>query len=92
MKLLDKDGLTYYTGKVKEQLATKQPLIDNNHKLSYSLLSDTPNLSVYELSSNKVVSLSSSSTDSQYPSAKCVYDLVGDIESILETLDIGGGV
>lgn len=38
--------------------------------------------------SNKVTSISSSSTDTQYPSAKCVYDIVGDIESILEELDI----
>ena len=34
--------------------------------------------------SNKVTSLSSSSTDTQYPSAKCVFDyiadLIGDIE------------
>ena len=36
-----------------------------------------------ELSGNKVTSLSSSSTDTQYPSAKCVYDLIGDIESLL---------
>lgn len=42
--------------------------------------------------SNKVTSLSSSSTDTQYPSAKCVYDLVGDIETILTTLDIGSGI
>ena len=42
--------------------------------------------------SNKVTTLSGSSTDTQYPSAKCVYDLIGDIESILETLDIGEGV
>ena len=41
---------------------------------------------------NKVSTLSSSSTDTQYPSAKCVYDLVGNLETILETLDIGGGV
>ena len=33
--------------------------------------------------SNKVTSLSSSSTNSQYPSAKCVYDIIGDVESIL---------
>ena len=107
MKLLDKDGLTYYTGKVKGQLATKQPLINNDNKLSASLISglsnvatsgsyndlrNKPNLSVYELSSNKITSLSSSSTDTQYPSAKCVYDLVGNIESILETLDIGSGI
>lgn len=30
-----------------------------------------------------VTSLSSSSTDSQIPTAKCVYDLIGDIESLL---------
>ena len=36
-----------------------------------------------ESSSNKVTSLSSSSTDTEYPSAKCVYDLVGDIETLL---------
>lgn len=42
--------------------------------------------------SNKVTSLSSSSTDTEYPSAKCVYDLIGDIESALQTLNTGGGV
>lgn len=39
-----------------------------------------------EDSSNKVTSLSSSSTDTQYPSAKCIYDLVGDIETILVSI------
>lgn len=33
---------------------------------------------VFEQKENKVTSLSSSSTDTQYPSAKCVYDLIGD--------------
>ena len=42
--------------------------------------------------SNKVTSISSSSTDTQYPSAKCVYDIVGDIETLLTTLDTGNGV
>lgn len=35
---------------------------------------------------NLVTSLSSSSTDAQYPSAKCVYDLVGDIETLLASI------
>ena len=38
---------------------------------------------VDEMESNKVTSLSSGSTDTQYPSAKCVYDLIGDVESLL---------
>ena len=42
--------------------------------------------------SNKVTTLSGSSTDTQYPSAKCVYDLIGDVETILQTLDTGSGV
>lgn len=36
--------------------------------------------------SNLVTSISSSSTDTQYPSAKCVYDIVGDIESTLDAI------
>ena len=35
---------------------------------------------------NLVTSLSASSTDTQYPSAKCVYDLVGDIEAALAAI------
>lgn len=33
--------------------------------------------------SNKVTTLSQSSTDTQYPSAKCVYDLIGDINNYI---------
>ena len=36
--------------------------------------------------SNLVTSIDSASTDSQYPSAKCVYDIIGDIESLLASI------
>lgn len=36
--------------------------------------------------SNLVTSLSASSTDTQYPSAKCVYDIIGNLETILSTI------
>lgn len=36
---------------------------------------------------NKVTSLSSASTDTQYPSAKCVYDLIGDISSAIDAIN-----
>lgn len=39
-----------------------------------------------EVTANKVTALSSSSTDTEYPSAKCVYDLVGNIETLLAEL------
>lgn len=32
---------------------------------------------------NKVTSISASSTDTQYPTAKCLYDIVGNIEALL---------
>lgn len=67
MKLLDKNGLSHYTTKAKEELNKKE----NN--------------------SNKVTSIDENSTDTQYPSAKCMYDLIGNVETLLEVLDIGSG-
>lgn len=45
-----------------------------------------PDVSGKENTSNKVTSLSSASTDTQYPSAKCVYDLLGDVETLINAL------
>lgn len=46
--------------------------------------------STLEKLANKVTSISASSTDTQYPSAKCVYDAiddaVGDVETLLASL------
>lgn len=41
------------------------------------------NINSKEDLSNKVTSISASSTDEEYPSAKCVYDIVGNIETLL---------
>ena len=49
-------------------------------------LDGIPDMSNVELITNKVTSLSSDSTDIEYPSAKCVYDIVGDIETLLAAL------
>lgn len=35
---------------------------------------------------SKVTSLSASSTDTQYPSAKCVYDIIGNVEALINAL------
>ena len=43
-------------------------------------------LSAKENTSNKVTSISASSTDTQYPSAKAVYTQIGDIESVLNEI------
>lgn len=42
-----------------------------------------------QVTTNLVTSVSSSSTDSQYPSAKLFYDTVGDIESLLHNINSG---
>lgn len=39
-----------------------------------------------EAKTNKVTSLSSSSTDVEYPSARCVYNLIGDVETLLSNI------
>ena len=44
-----------------------------------------------ETANNKVTTIDENSTDTQYPTAKCMYDLVGNVESLLEILDIGTG-
>lgn len=45
-----------------------------------------PSVAGLESTSNKVTSLSSASDDTQYPSAKCVYDIVGNIETLLAAI------
>lgn len=49
----------------------------------------------WEVTSHKVTTINSNSKDSEYPSAKAVYTLVnnevGNIETILNTLNSGGG-
>ena len=39
-----------------------------------------------QTTTNLVTTVSSSSTNNQYPSAKCVYDIVGDIETLINAL------
>lgn len=48
--------------------------------------SGTPVTLGLEQTTNKVTSLSSSSTDTQYPSAKCVYDYIDDTVGDIATL------
>lgn len=50
------------------------------NKVIYTALSGKQDMS------NLVTSVSSASTDSQYPSAKLLYDTVGDIESTLDAI------
>lgn len=57
---------------------------NNDRYPSEKLVKDS--LDLKEDTANKVTSLSSSSTDTQYPSALCVYNLIGDIETLINAL------
>ena len=54
--------------------------------ITNDMLSISTDDSTYQLTANLVTSISSNSTNTQYPSAKCVYDIVGDIETLLQGL------
>lgn len=57
-----------------------------NINLSNLSVSGQAVLNAKENVNNKVTSISSASTDSEYPSAKCMYDLLGDVESLINAL------
>lgn len=69
-----------------------QPTISVDSALSPTSTNPVQNRAIYneltnkENVSNKVTSISSLSTNDEYPTAKCVFDIIGDVESILATL------
>ncbi len=70
--------------RIENQLETlTDELITPTHEHS-QYLTQHQDISGKENNSNKVTSISSSSTDTQYPSAKCVYDAINNaIGSVL---------
>lgn len=51
-----------------------------------SVNGSTGDVTGLQTTANLVTALSNASTDSQYPSAKCVYDAIGDIETLLSAI------
>ena len=88
-KQITVDLSNYYT---KQEVNALIPTNVSAFSNDVGYLTQHQDISGKEDTSNKVTSISSNSTDTQYPSAKCVYDLVGDVETILTTLTTGGGV
>ncbi len=52
--------------------------LGNNYFIGYGTLKNYLTHISNEVATNKVTSMSASSTDTQYPSAKCVYDAIND--------------
>lgn len=65
------------------ELTAKGYLTEHQDLTGYAKKTDIPDISGKEDSTNKVTTLSADSTDTQYPSAKCVYDLLGNVETLL---------
>lgn len=95
--LLDKDGNTISTSNIidlplesmvvngRYDSSTKKVVLtlQNGNTIEFSV---ADLISGLESTSNKVTSISASSTNTQYPTAKCVYNLVGNIESLLSSI------
>ena len=77
----DVDSIVFTTG-----LST--PITATRHRVAAPVPTKPSDIGA-EAVSNKVTSISQNSTDVQYPSAKCVYDIVGNIESALATINGG---
>lgn len=58
-------------------------------KVGTTVVADNTDTSTLQTKANLVTSVDSSSTDSQYPSAKLFYDTVGDIETALHNINSG---
>ena len=88
VKVLDDSGLSYFWGKIKTYVTGLGYYTKPTGGIPASDIASgvIPDVSGKENISNKVTSLSSSSTDTQYPSAKCVWELVGDIETLLAAI------
>ena len=67
--------------KVKRDTEGHSQLYDSRGKVASEV-----SLGDKENKNNKVQSLSSSSTHDQYPTAKCVYDMIGNIETLLAAI------
>ena len=81
-------GDTFYFKDITARNTGKVSGIKGNSESSYrtgNVNLTAANVGAADLS-NLVTSLSSSSTNTQYPSAKCVYDIIGDVESLLAAI------
>ena len=58
----------------------------NGKALTSNIILTTSDISNCESTTNKVTAINSGSTDSEYPTAKCMYDIIGDVETLINAL------
>ena len=80
-----------YTGTITSVKMNGTTIASSGEADLGTVITQHQDISGKEDTANKVTTLSSSSTDTQYPSAKCVYDhvdtIVGDINDLLDILN-----
>lgn len=85
---LELNGVTYNLKDTTARNTGKVSGIKGSSESSYRI--GNVNLSAANIGaadlSNLVTSISSSSTNTQYPSAKCMYDIIGNIETLLAAI------
>ena len=70
----------------KPSIPADQVNSDWNASSGVAQILNKPDLSVYEVTSNKVTSWQSTPDDTHYPSEKLVYDTIGNIETLLASI------
>ena len=78
------------TKKIQSNVSTLENEISAIDLSPYAKTVDIEN--TFEKKQNKVTTISETSTDEQYPSAKCIYDIIGTLEFTLAELNSGGGI
>lgn len=100
MKLLDKDGLTYYTGKIKNELTDYVKNTDYATDSKGGVVKIGAGLTV-NASGNTITNEYSYSSYETLPNyvfigkgtlENVLTERIGSIDTILETLTVGGGV
>lgn len=64
----------------------EQIIAIQNNLTSLQNFINSIDFSIFEHNTNKVVSINESSNDNEYPTAKCLYDLLGGVEEALDLL------
>lgn len=84
------DGTIFYPATVVTSVIVRFEVLNGVNDIGYMLVANGTMARInvkLQQTSNRVTSLSASSTDTQYPSAKCVYDLIGDVQTVINNIN-----
>lgn len=88
---LDKNGLSYFWGKIKSAISGKQDTLvsgTNIKSINSTSLLGSGNISIPVITVDSTLS----STSTNPVQNKVIYAAIGDVETVLQTLNSGSGV